>query len=119
MIGDAVDLSDLWTLCVVPSKEIVDSVAPPSGTGYLMLGTDGGIFAFPANDGAIFQGSLPQLGVVLNPPAVGIMANSDGTGYWIVSFDGGAFGFVAPFRGSLPELGIVPNTPIIAITPLP
>lgn len=115
VIGDAVDFGDLPTLGVVPSQDIVDSVALPSGTGYLMLGADGGIFAFPTDNGAIFQGSLPQLGVVLNSPAVGIVPDPDGTGYWIVASDGGAFGFSAPFRGSLPDLGVIPNESIIGM----
>ena len=65
-----------------------------SGTGYLEVASDGGIF----NYGASFHGSMG--GKHLNAPIVGIAADTATGGYWEVAADGGVFAFNAPFLGS-------------------
>ena len=75
---------------------IVASTATPSGKGYYMIGSDGGIFAF---GDARFHGSTGNLR--LNQPIVGMSPTPDSKGYWLVASDGGVFAFNAPFRGSM------------------
>ena len=70
----------------------------PSGTGYWIVGRDGGVFAF---GGAQFYGSLPQDGIHVNN-IVGIVATPTGLGYWLIGSDGGIFSFGdASFMGSM------------------
>jgi len=108
--GGRTDLLDLDL-----QGEIVDAVVTDSGGGYLLLGEDGGVFAFGA---AWWWGSVPSYGLSLNAPVVGIVAGPD-QGYWVVSEDGGVFAFGASYRGSVPEvlgLGRTLNQPIIGMT---
>jgi ribosomal protein L24E len=77
---------------------IVASAATPSGNGYWMVGSDGGIFSF---GDAKFSGSTGDR--KLNQHVVGIAPDPDGLGYWLVAGDGGIFAFHAPFRGSVPQ----------------
>ena len=67
---------------------IIGSIATPTGNGYYMVGTDGGIFAF---GDARFRGSMG--GERLNQPVVGLVPTSDNNGYWLVASDGGVFNF--------------------------
>jgi hypothetical protein len=68
--------------------------ANSTGTGYWLLGADGGIFAFSVG----FYGSMG--GHSLAQPMVGIAATPDNAGYWNVGRDGGIFTFGdAPFKG--------------------
>jgi hypothetical protein len=70
--------------------------ATPSGRGYWLVASDGGIFSF--GDAAFF-GSLGS--VRLNRPIVGMAATPSGRGYWLVASDGGIFSFGdAAFFGS-------------------
>ena len=106
--GGATDLLDFDL-----QGPIIDSTATPDGNGYLMLGTDGGVFAFGS---ARYQGSLPGLGVDLAARAVGLVATDEG--YWIVSADGGLFAFGAPFLGSVPQVlgpGTSLNQPVVGM----
>ena len=106
-------ISDLTTINL--AGPIIDSIPTPSGEGYYMLGSDGGVFAF---GDATFAGSLPGLGVTPNQPTVGLVPDPDGNGYWMVAGDGGVFAFGAPFVGSLPGLGVTQlQAPIIGMTP--
>ena len=75
---------------------IIASVATPTGHGYYMVGSDGGVFSF---GDARFHGSTG--GMHLNKPIVGISPTPDNRGYWLVASDGGVFAFDAPFRGSM------------------
>ena len=85
---------------------------PPSGSGYLLAATDGGVFAF----GHRFHGSAA--GLQLNRPVVGIAATSDGDGYWLVASDGGVFAYGdARFRGSAGGLRL--NAPVVGIASTP
>jgi ribosomal protein L24E len=77
---------------------IVAAAATPSGNGYWMVGSDGGIFTF---GDAAFVGSTGD--IRLNQPVVGIAPDPDGSGYWLVAADGGIFAFDAEFRGSVPQ----------------
>jgi hypothetical protein len=66
--------------------------------GYLLAGSDGGLFAFGA---AGYQGSLPGGGVAVDD-VVGMAPTADGLGYWLVASDGGVFAFGdAAFHGSM------------------
>lgn len=105
-------LTDLTSINL--AGPILDSVVTPDGRGYYMLGSDGGVFTF---GNAVFVGSLPGLGVVLNQPAVGLVPDPDRDGYWIVAADGGVFGFRAPFRGAVPQAlpGVLLNQPIVGM----
>ena len=68
----------------------------PTASGYWLVASDGGIFAF---GDARFYGSTG--GIHLNEPIVGMAATSDGGGYWLVASDGGIFAFGdAAFYGS-------------------
>jgi hypothetical protein len=72
---------------------IVGMVASPTGSGYLLIGSDDGVFAF---------GTVPGIGVKVNNIR-GILPAPGDTGYVLVGTDGGAFvfGTGAPFKGSL------------------
>jgi hypothetical protein len=70
--------------------------ATPSGHGYWLVASDGGLFAF---GDAPFDGSMG--GKKLNGPVVGMAATPSGDGYWFVGGDGGLFSFgLAGFYGS-------------------
>ena len=97
--------------------------APISGSGYWLVGADGGVFVF---GGAQFYGSTGN--IHLQRGVVGITATSDRHGYWLVGSDGGVFAFGdARFYGSIPGLGIAPpqtpgaahelNAPVVGIVP--
>ena len=75
---------------------VLDSVATPTGRGYYMVASDGGIFAF---GDARFAGSMG--GRRLNAPVESLVPDGDGDGYWLVASDGGIFAFDAAFRGSM------------------
>jgi hypothetical protein len=71
--------------------------ATPSGLGYWLVASDGGIFTF--GDAAFF-GSTGA--VDLARPIVGMAPTPTRAGYWLVASDGGVFTFGdAPFLGSL------------------
>ena len=68
----------------------------PTGNGYWLVASDGGIFAF---GDAGFYGSTGAM--ALNRPIVGMAATATGHGYWLVASDGGIFTFGdAAFYGS-------------------
>ena len=76
---------------------VVGMDATPSGNGYLLAASDGGVFAF---GDARFRGSMG--GVRLDRPVVDIASTPSGRGYWLVASDGGIFTFGdADFRGSM------------------
>ena len=78
--------------------------ATPSGHGYWLVASDGGIFAY---GDAAFYGSTGAMH--LNAPIVGMAATPTGGGYWLVASDGGIFSFGdAAFHGSM---GGSPSTP--------
>jgi hypothetical protein len=68
----------------------------PSGRGYWLTASDGGIFAF---GDARFLGSTGA--IKLNRPIVAMATTPTGDGYWLTASDGGIFAFGnAPFLGS-------------------
>ena len=76
---------------------MVGMAATPTGRGYWMVASDGGIFSF---GDAQFFGSMG--GQPLNQPVVGMAATPTGYGYWMVASDGGIFSFGdAQFYGSM------------------
>jgi hypothetical protein len=80
----------------------------PSGNGYWLTQSDGGIFSY---GDAAFKGSLG--GIALNAPIVGIASHPTEMGYWLVGADGGVFSYGVPFFGSAGALKL--NKPIIGI----
>jgi hypothetical protein len=88
--------------------------ATPDGTGYWLVASDGGIFAFGA---ARYFGSTGNL--VLKKPIVGMATTPDGGGYWLVAADGGVFNYGdAAYDGSAGGTGIS-NAVSIASTTAP
>ena len=97
-------------ICVL-KRCVVGVVPTPTGSGYWLVASDGGVFAF---GDATFRGSIPQVlpGVDLNEPVNGMVAFGDG--YLMVASDGGVFNFSDhPFFGSLGDTET--QTPIVAI----
>ena len=87
--------------------------ATPTGNGYWLVASDGGIFTF---GDAAFYGSTGA--ITLNQPIVGMAATPTGNGYWLVAADGGIFTFGdAAFHGSTG--GIRLNQPIVGMAATP
>ena len=92
---------------------IVSMATTPSGGGYWMTGSDGGVFAY---GNARFFGSTGN--IRLNKPIVGMAATADGGGYWFVASDGGVFAYGdARFHGSMGSSHL--NQPIVGMTATP
>ncbi len=117
--GDAPHWGDLSTIRSehgVPVADIlngpvVGSSPTPTGAGYWMVASDGGIFAF---GDAKFYGSMG--GTTLNGPVVGLAPTPSNRGYWLVATDGGIFAFGdAGFYGSMG--GSLLNAPISSMIP--
>ena len=82
------------------NRPVVGITANPSGEGYRLVASDGGIFAFGA---AAFYGSTGAM--ALNQPIVAMAISTDGGGYWLVAADGGIFAYGdAGFHGSTGSL---------------
>lgn len=91
------------------NRPIVGMVPTPSGGGYAMVATDGGIFSY---GDAHFYGSMG--GQPLNKPMVGMAYTPTGLGYWTVASDGGIFAFGdAKFYGSMGGQPL--NQPIVGM----
>ena len=85
----------------------------PSGSGYWLVASDGGIFSY---GDATFYGSTG--GIHLNQPIVGMASTPSGKGYWLVASDGGIFSYGdATFYGSTG--GIHLNKPIVGMASTP
>jgi surface antigen len=86
--------------------------ATPSGHGYWLAASDGGVFAF---GDARFFGSTGN--VTLRRPIVGMAATPSGHGYWLAASDGGVFAFGdARFFGSTGALDLAQPVAGIART---
>jgi hypothetical protein len=95
------------------SHPVVDIAGTPSGAGYWLVGSDGGIFTF---GDARYHGSTGN--IALNQPIVGMAATESGRGYWLVASDGGIFTFGdARFFGSTGSLHL--NQPIVGMAATP
>jgi hypothetical protein len=79
----------------------------PNISGYQLVASDGGLFAFNAP----FYGSMG--GQHLNAPIVGMAVVPDSGGYYEVASDGGIFSFNAPFFGSMGGQHL--NKPVVGI----
>jgi hypothetical protein len=85
-------------------------VAPtPTGNGYWLVASDGGVFTL---GDATFHGSLGN--THLNAPIVGMAPTPTGNGYWLLGADGGVFTLGdASFLGS--SAGLPATAPAVAI----
>ncbi len=92
------------------NKPIVSMTVNATGSGYWLLGADGGVFSFNVP----FYGSTG--GMKLNAPVFALAARPQGDGYWFVASDGGVFSFgSAPFEGSMGGQRL--NKPVVGIAP--
>jgi len=90
---------------------VVGIATTPSGDGYWLVATDGGIFAF---GDAVFRGSTGSL--ILNAPIVGMAPSPSGAGYWLLGADGGIFNYGdAPFLGAVTDAISSPAAGITAV----
>jgi lipoprotein-anchoring transpeptidase ErfK/SrfK len=95
------------------NQPVVDVAADPSGNGYWMVASDGGVFSFGH---ATFRGSTGA--IRLFQPIVAMMATPSGKGYWLIASDGGVFSFGdAHFYGSLGAIRL--QAPIVSAAPTP
>jgi hypothetical protein len=109
--GDAVDHGSLAGKTL--ARPVVGMTATPSGNGYWLVASDGGVFTF---GDATFHGSTG--GMTLNQPIVGLATTPTGNGYWLVASDGGVFTFGdATFHGS--DGGGVLGQQVVAIVSNP
>jgi hypothetical protein len=92
---------------------VVGMEATPSGDGYWLVASDGGVFSF---GDARFRGSMG--GQRLNRPIVDLARTRSGAGYWLVASDGGVFCFGdARFLGSMGGEHL--NRPIVGMAASP
>ena len=92
-------------------KNIRGAILSATGTGYALVGADGGVFTF--GTGVKFYGSLPGENIRVSD-IVGIALTPDDKGYWMASASqGGVFGF-----GNAQDYGRAgtPDAPVAAIT---
>ena len=87
--------------------------ATPSGNGYWLVASDGGIFTF---GDALFYGSTG--GQPLDKPIVGMAPTPTGHGYWLVASDGGIFAF-GDARVLRLDRWPALNQPIVGMAPTP
>ena len=103
----------------VPLSAPIVGISPTStGSGYYLVGADGGVFAY---GDAKFSGTISTtLGTPTPSPAVGITADPVGAGYLITTAAGGVYAFGgAPFYSSPLLAGTVPNGSVVSITYTP
>jgi ribosomal protein L24E len=115
-VGRAVSGAGVAPLAAAPgtaSMSAPGGFPEPTGKGYWLAASDGGIFSY---GNATFLGSTG--GLALNRPITGLAATPTGKGYWLVASDGGIFAFGdAAFAGSTGSLAL--NKPIVGMTPTP
>jgi subtilisin family serine protease len=115
-VGRALGTITATPLSAAPGTAAISStsaVPTPTGKGYWLAASDGGIFSY---GNATFNGSTG--GIVLNRPIVGMAATPSGKGYWLVASDGGIFAFGdAGFFGSTGDLSL--NKPIVGMASTP
>ena len=92
-------------------EALVAMASTPTGHGYWLAGSKGGVFAF---GDAGFYGSMGDRR--LSAPIVDIAAAPDGKGYYLVGRDGGVFTFgSARFAGSTGAMKL--NAPVVGLLP--
>jgi hypothetical protein len=85
------------------SAPIVGMVPSSDGGGYLMVASDGGVFAF---GDAHFTGSCPGIGGCKGS-AVAVMTDASGNGYWLATSTGNVYTFGdAPYDGAPGNQGL-------------
>jgi hypothetical protein len=82
---------------------IVGMVPSRSHRGYLMVASDGGVFAF---GDAKFAGSCPGIGGCRGA-AVAVMPDASGNGYWLITSTGNAYAFGDALNLGAPGHGTV------------
>jgi len=96
---------------VVPATTFTGMAATPSGNGYWLVDSSGGVHPHGA---AVSYGSMA--GVALAAPISHIVSTPDGRGYWMVAADGGIFAFGdAAFYGSMGGRPL--NAPVVDLAP--
>ena len=84
------------------SAPIVGMVPTDGGDGYLLVGADGGVFAF---GDARFEGSCPGVGGCVGS-AVAVVPDDFNNGYWVVTNSGQVYAFGgATYYGAPENLG--------------
>jgi beta-lactamase class A len=92
---------------------MVGVASTPSGHGYWVVASDGGVFTF---GDAHFYGTTSTR--QLDAPIAAIAATPDGHGYWLAAADGGIFTFGdAHFYGA--AHGLAPGASIVGMTVTP
>jgi len=92
---------------------VVGIAATPSGLGYRMVTSDGGILSYGQG---LYYGSMG--GLSLNRPIVATASTLDDGGYWEAASDGGVFSFAdAAYYGSMG--GVPLNQPIVGMAATP
>jgi len=95
------------------NRLVVGIAATPSGQGYWLVASDGGVFAF--GDAGYYGSSS---GLRLRNRIVGMAATPTGKGYWLAGADGGIFAFGdAPYLGSVAAAAL--NEPVVAVSATP
>jgi hypothetical protein len=104
--GDAAFLGSIPGLGLAPAGSgkphalnapIVGIVPSDDGSGYFMVGSDGGVFAF---GDARFAGSCPGIGGCAGG-AIAVVRDASGKGYWLVTGTGHIYAFGdAPYLGA-------------------
>ena len=95
------------------NAEVVAIISSPTGQGYGIFASDGGVFTF---GDFVFYGSAGA--IKLNKPIVDAALTPSGKGYWLCAADGGIFTYGdAKFCGSTGNLALV--KPITRMTPTP
>jgi hypothetical protein len=111
--GGAPSLGSPSSFGIHLSQPTMGMAATPTGHGYWLVASDGGIFSF---GDAAFHGSTGS--IHLNKPIVGMAATPTGHGYWLVASDGGIFSFGdAAFYGSTGSIHL--NQPIVGMAATP
>lgn len=88
------------------NQDIVTGVDTPTGLGYWLVASDGGVFAF--GDATPFP-TNPVPGLKLNRPIVSAIGSKTGHGLLLIGGDGGTFALGdAPNFGSLPAENVTP-----------
>jgi hypothetical protein len=108
------DLNAGFTPGIPPNVKVVLDFSPtPSGQGYTLFGSDGGVFNYGDSN---FFGSLA--GQALNGLIIGGENTATNLGYWMCGSDGGVFTFGdAMYYGG--EGGTTISAPIVAFRGVP
>jgi uncharacterized protein YkwD len=94
-------------------QPIVDMTNTPTGAGYWLVASDGGIFSY---GDARFYGSTGA--IRLKKQIVGMTGTKHGKGYWLVAADGGIFSFGdARFYGSTGAIRL--KQPVVGMAATP